>query len=198
MYEGMSIGLFGGSFNPAHSGHMHVALTGLRAFELDQIWWMVSPQNPLKPKQPSYESRVKTVEALGLPPKMRISHLETRFGTRYTIDTIKVAKNRFPETRFVFLMGADNLLQMPKWRDWHGIMNALPLGVISRPGKNNSTLKARLGKAASVYRNNRVPELHSGIVKYCNAPAWCYVTPPMNSLSSSALRANGLAASNAE
>lgn len=188
-YDGLAIGLFGGSFNPAHAGHMHVAQTGLQTFQLDQIWWMVSPQNPLKPKQPSYESRVKTVEALGLPPKMRLSHMETRFGTQYTIDTLKMAQNRWPSTRFVFLMGADNLLQMPKWRDWTGIMNRVPIGVISRTGKDNTALRARLGKAAQVYAQARLPEHQAGILKYYQAPAWCYVTPPMNRLSSSAIRA---------
>lgn len=188
-FDGLSIGLFGGSFNPAHSGHMHVASLGLRAFGLDQIWWMVSPQNPLKPTQPSYDSRVATVKELGLPYKMRISHMETEFGTQYTIDTLKAARRRYPSTRFVFLMGADNLLQMPKWRDWKSIMQTVPIGVIARGGKNNSAMKSRLGKAATLYRYARVPEYESTSLKYFNAPAWCYVTPPMNKLSSSVIRA---------
>ena len=85
LYDGLSIGLFGGSFNPAHAGHMHVADCGLKDVGLDRVWWMVSPQNPLKPKQPSYESRVKTVEALELSARMEISHAERDFGTQYTI-----------------------------------------------------------------------------------------------------------------
>ena len=99
LYDGLSIGLFGGSFNPAHEGHLHVAECGLRELALDRIWWMASPQNPLKPKQPSYESRVKTVEALKLKPRMEISHIEQKFGTNYTIDMICKVQERFSRTR---------------------------------------------------------------------------------------------------
>lgn len=188
-YEGLSIGLFGGSFNPAHDGHMHVARTALRALNLDQVWWMVSPQNPLKPKQPSYESRVATVESLGLPYNMKISHMETLFQTQYTVDTLTKAKATWPKTNFVFLMGADNLLQLPKWRKWKQIMETMPIAVIARPGNNYSAIRSRLGKAAQIYRSYRLPETQSDILKYCQAPAWTYLTPPMNSQSSSAIRA---------
>lgn len=188
-FEGLSIGLFGGSFNPAHSGHMHLASTALRALNLDQIWWMVSPQNPLKPKQPSYTSRVKTVEALGLPYAMKISHMETRFGTQYTVDTLTKARQTWPRTNFVFLMGADNLLQLPKWKNWQKIMATMPIAVIARPGKNNSAVKSRLGKIAQIYRKDRLPESQADILKYLAAPAWVYLTPPMNPQSSSAIRA---------
>lgn len=193
-YEGLSIGLFGGSFNPAHDGHMHVARTALRSLDLDQIWWMVSPQNPLKPKQPSYESRVATVEALGLPYAMKISHMETEFGTQFTVDTLGKAKRTWPKTNFVFLMGADNLLQLPRWRQWKRIMESMPIAVIARPGKNHSAIRARLGKAAQIYKAYRVPENQADILKYCQAPAWSYLTPPMNSQSSSAIRARRKAA----
>lgn len=188
-FERLSIGLFGGSFNPAHNGHMHVAKTAMRALELDQIWWMVSPQNPLKPQQPSYESRVATVEALGLPYAMKISHMETIFGTQYTIDTLTKAKATWPKTNFVFLMGADNLLQLPKWRQWKKIMETMPIAVIARPGKNYAAIRSRLGKAAQIYKAYRLPESQADILKHCQAPAWSYLTPPMNSQSSSAIRA---------
>ncbi len=188
-YDGLSVGLFGGSFNPAHAGHMHVARTGLKALNLDQIWWMVSPQNPLKPKQPSYESRVATVEALGLPRSMKISHMEREFETQYTVDTLRKAVQTWPHTRFVFLMGADNFLQLPKWRDWHTIMNTVPIAIIARPGKNYGAIRARMGKAAQVYRDARIAETQADSLKDCQAPAWTYLTPPMNRLSSTAIRA---------
>jgi len=154
-FDGVSVGLFGGSFNPAHSGHMHVAMCGLTQLGLDHIWWMVSPQNPLKPEQPSYESRVASVEALGLKPRMHISNFEIEQGTQYTIDTIRAAQARYPRTRFVFLMGADNFEQLPKWRAWQDIMYSVPIAVIARPGNG---LKPRLGQAARMYRDYRLGE----------------------------------------
>jgi len=188
-FERLSVGLFGGSFDPAHAGHMHVAQTGLRMLNLDQIWWMVSPQNPLKPKQPGYETRVKTVEALGLPFSMKISHMERDFETQYTIDTLTKARKTWPKTNFVFLMGADNFLQLPKWRNWTGIMETIPIAIIARPGGNHSAVRARLSKPAQKYSKYRIPEYEADSLQYRAAPAWCYLTPPLNSLSSSAIRA---------
>lgn len=188
-YAGMSIGLFGGSFNPAHAGHLHVATTGLNTLDLDRIWWMVSPQNPLKPKQPSYESRVATVHKLGLPPRMEISHMEQEFSTQFTVDTLACAFRRWPNTRFVFLMGADNFLQLPKWKDWRTIIETIPIAIISRPGDDNAAIRARLGQAALMYRDARVPEAQAHVLKDFEAPAWSYLTTPLNSLSSSAIRA---------
>ncbi len=186
---GLAIGLFGGSFNPAHAGHMHVAECGLVNLRLDHIWWMVSPQNPLKPTQPSYNSRVKTVDALGLPYRMKISHMERDFGTQYTIDTLKRARKRWPNIRFVFLMGADNFGQLPLWRDWHGIMETLPVAVIGRPAKSGAVnIKPRLGRVAKAYSTSRVPETAAKTLKNKTAPAWAYLTPPLNGLSSTAIR----------
>lgn len=185
----LSVGLFGGSFNPAHAGHMHVALTGLNTLDLDQVWWMVSPQNPLKPKQPSYETRSATVTKLGLPYAMKISPMEHDFGTRYTVDTLRVAKTRWPNIRFVFLMGADNFLQLPKWKGWQEIMGLVPIAIISRKGAEHAAIKARLGLAATVFREARIPEQQAHTLKNHAAPGWTYLTPPLNALSSSAIRA---------
>ncbi len=182
----LSIGLFGGSFNPAHLGHMHVAQAGLRDLALDRIWWLVSPQNPLKPKQPSYESRVKTVIDLPLKPRMEISPAEIEIGSHYTIDLIKGLQSRYPLTQFVFLMGADNFLQLPKWKNWQDIMQSVPVAVIARP---QSPIRARLGKAAQLYQNYRIPEENSHALQYYRAPCWTYLTLPLNNLSSSVIRA---------
>ena len=189
MTRGLSIGLFGGSFNPAHLGHLHVAECGLQRLALDRIWWMVSPQNPLKPKQPSYESRVATVENLPLPPRMQINHMEMEFGTNFTIDTVRAASKRWPEHRLVFLMGADNLRQLPRWLGWREIMETLPIAVIARPGqKSSDTLKARLSQAARLYDYARLPEARARMLAWHKPPAWTYLTPPLNPLSSSAIR----------
>lgn len=191
----LSIGLFGGSFNPAHSGHLHVANCGLLNLGLDQIWWMVSPQNPLKPKQPPYHDRVESVRKLGLPPRMKISHMETEFGTNYTVQTLRRAKKKWPNHRFVFLMGADNLRQLPQWKGWREIMDTVPIAVIARPTspkdgrQGTDMLKARLSPAAKLYAEARIPEARAHALSQIPAPAWTYLTLPLNSLSSSALRA---------
>lgn len=181
-----SVGLFGGSFNPAHGGHLHVARAGLRQLQLDKIWWLVSPQNPLKPEQPSWESRAETVRNLPLPPKMQVSDIEQRYNTQYTIDLLQTLKRRDASTRYVFMMGADNLLQLPKWRDWESIMETIPIAVIARPG---SPIRARLGQAAQQYAWARIAEDQAHILKFQSTPAWTYLTLPLDKRSSSAIRA---------
>ena len=184
--RGPAIGLFGGSFNPAHAGHRHVADAGLRELQLDQVWWLVSPQNPLKPKQPSPYKRAETIKALNLPRAMKIKHLESELGARYTIDLIKALQDRHSRARFVFMMGADNLLQLPQWKAWTDIVNRVPIAIIARPG---STIRSRLSPAARRLASYRIPESQAHILKNCNPPAWTYLTLPLNPLSSSALRA---------
>jgi nicotinate-nucleotide adenylyltransferase len=182
----MKIGLFGGSFNPAHQGHLHVAKAGLRELGLDQIWWLVSPQNPLKPAQPSYESRVATVEALNLPPRMIISDYEQKSGTNYTIDLLQSLKRRHPAAQFVFMMGADNFIQLPKWRQWQAIMATFPIAVIARPGE---TMRSRLSQPARQYANDRLDESYSNALAQMTAPCWTYLTLPLDSSSSTVIRA---------
>lgn len=184
--SGPSIGLFGGSFNPAHAGHRHVADAGLRELQLDQVWWLVSPQNPLKSAQPSASARAKTIEALELPYAMRISHIETRLRTRYTVDLIRKLRERHPTTRFVYIIGSDNLAQMPRWKDWESLFNHVPIAVIARPG---APLKARLGQVSKQMATSRLPEQQAHALKDCPAPCWTYLTLPLRPVSSSAIRA---------
>jgi len=180
-----SVGLFGGSFNPAHGGHLHVARAGLRQLQLDEIWWLVSPQNPLKPEQPSWENRAETVRNLPLPPNMRVSDIELKYGTQYTVDLLSTLTARETNTNFVFMMGADNLRQLPKWRDWKTIVETVPIAVIARPG---SPVRARLSQAARQYSDARLPEDQAHILKTQPAPAWTYLTLPLDNRSSSAIR----------
>lgn len=187
--RGPSIGLFGGSFNPAHAGHLHVAMAGLRELDLDQVWWMVSPQNPMKPQQPRAASRAQTVEKLSLPYGMTVSHIESELGTRYTVDLIAELRARYPDRRFVYLMGSDNLTQLPEWRDWQRILKLVPVAVIARPG---SSIKPRLGQVARQYQDFRIAEHQAHTLKDQTAPAWTYLTLPMNNSSSTALRARAL------
>jgi len=168
---------------------MHVALTGLNQLQLDRIWWMVSPQNPLKPKQPSYDSRVETVEKLGLPHRMIVSHIERDFRTQYTVDMLRKAKAKWPQTRFIFLMGEDNFKQLPKWKKWHEIMHLAPIAIVSRPDSSGaSRIRTRLGQAARTYAQARIPEVRADILKDSPAPAWTFLTPPHNPASSTAIR----------
>lgn len=182
----LSIGLFGGSFNPAHAGHAHVASAGLRELQLNQVWWMVSPQNPLKSAQPPPEDRAKTIASLHLPYAMRISHIESRLNTRYTIDLIRGLKQRYPRYRFVLMIGSDNLAQMIRWKAWQEIMQSVPIAVIARPGE---PLRARLGQVARQMADYRVQETFAHTLKDRPAPAWSYLTLPLNPLSSTAIRA---------
>lgn len=188
---GLKVGLFGGSFNPAHAGHLHLAQTAMTSLNLDEVWWLVSPQNPLKPQQPSYDSRAATVRALPLSRGMKLSRLEIDNGTQYTVDMVRKAQQLHPNTRFVFLMGADNFAQFPQWKNWREIMHAMPIAVIARPSKSGKpNFKARLGTPARLYANARLPEPQSHILPRLKAPAWTYVTAPLNRQSSSAIRAS--------
>lgn len=184
--SGPSVGLFGGSFNPAHSGHRHVADAGLRELQLDQVWWLVSPQNPLKSAQPSAADRAKTIDALDLPYAMKASHIETKLRTQYTVDLIRQLRMRYPDTRFVYMIGSDNLGQMPRWKDWQSLFSLVPIAIISRPG---APVKARLGQVARQMAQARIPERQAHTLKDRDAPCWTYLTLPLNSVSSSAIRA---------
>lgn len=181
----IKVGLFGGSFNPAHKGHEMVARCGLRDLGLDEVWWLVSPGNPLKRNTNNYEARVASIKALNLPRQMKISHIEHDYGTHYTADMLARLLACNVDKRFVWMMGADNLLQMPKWKDWQSIMNALPVAVIARPGEG---IKPRLGQVARQFSHARYDEASSHKLAEISAPAWVYLTPPLNHQSSSKIR----------
>ena len=189
---GMAVGLFGGSFNPAHDGHAHVAETALRRLGLDRVVWLVSPQNPLKDAResaPLTERMASAGEAAKLAasgPSMIISDVETRMGTQWTIDTLRALVARHPGVRFVWLMGSDNLASFHKWRGWTDIMRLMPMAVISRPG---SLLDSRTAPAASRFAGARVAAEKARLLPDMEAPAWTYLTAPLNPRSSTALRA---------
>jgi len=190
MQKPRSIGLFPGSFNPAHEGHLHVARAGLRQLALDEVWWIPSPQNPLKPKQPPYETRAASVSALGLPPHMRLSHIERERGTNKTVDLLKSFEARGDMNRYVLMIGADNFAQLPRWADWHGITSRIPIVIIARPHSDGrANIRPRLGRAARELADHRLDETQAHILKWHPAPAWCYLTLPMNAMSSTQLRA---------
>lgn len=140
------IGLFGGSFNPAHRGHRRVTLNAIRALSLDEVWWLVSPGNPLKAAardMAPLAARLASARAMARRAPIRATAVEARLGTRYTVDTIHALRRRYPGTRFIWLMGADNLAQFHRWRDWRGIARAMPIAVIARPGYDRSAVTGR-------------------------------------------------------
>ena len=134
--NGLRIGLFGGSFNPAHGGHLHVSLTAIRRLKLDYVWWLVSPGNPLKPASgmADFEKRLAGAAKVARDPRLIVTDIESRMGTRYTMDTVTALQRRFPQVQFVWLMGSDNLENFHLWRDWQKLARNLPLAVVQRPG----------------------------------------------------------------
>jgi nicotinate-nucleotide adenylyltransferase len=133
-YPGMKIGLFGGSFDPAHQGHYHVAETAMKRLGLDRVWWLVSPQNPLKPKSSAFAKRMKSAQAVARGPHMVVTDLEKRLGCAYTYETLRALKRLYPGVQFFLVMGADNLANFRKWRNWREVAQSVPIVVVSRPG----------------------------------------------------------------
>lgn len=186
---GQAIGLLGGSFDPAHAGHAHITREALKRFGLDRVWWLVSPGNPLKPEGPApLAQRMAAARALMRHPRVTVSDIEARLGTRYTAETLGALRARYPGVRFVWLMGADNLAQFHRWERWQEIAESVPVGVIARPGSRAS---ARMAKAAGRYWRWRLPQEASRLLPRMAPPAWCFVNVPMSGLSSSAIRAGG-------
>lgn len=132
-------GLLGGSFNPAHGGHRAISLHAIEALGLDELWWLVSPGNPLKPKagMAPLPARLGSARRMARRSPIRATGIEAELGTRYTIDTLKKLVRRYPNRQFIWIMGADNLVQLPQWRDWRGIARLMPIAVIARPGYND-------------------------------------------------------------
>ena len=155
--NGLRIGLLGGSFNPPHEGHVHVSEAALKKLGLDYVWWLVSPQNPLKPSRgmAGFDKRLEAAKRLAdKHPRMVVTGIEQELGTRFTIDTLKALKRRFSGTRFVWLMGSDNLVQIPRWRSWQRIFAEVPVAVVARPG---SALPARHSKASNRFKGAALP-----------------------------------------
>jgi nicotinate-nucleotide adenylyltransferase len=140
------IGLLGGSFNPAHRGHRHISLEAMRVLGLDEIWWLVSPGNPLKEGSKDmapFEARMSSARRAARGARIRVSDFEKREGTRFTIDTVRRLKNRHPSHRFIWLLGSDTLPNFHKWRDWRGLACEVPIAVIRRPGYDSAAHAAR-------------------------------------------------------
>jgi len=186
---GQRIGLLGGSFNPAHGGHRTISEEALRRLDLDAVWWLVSPQNPLKPRAgmaPQPERVASARRVVGDAPHIRVTTLEQALGTLYTLDTLNAVTRRMPGMHFVWLMGADNLLQIHRWAHWHRIFERVPVAVFNRP---NYFFAVQSGKAAHRFRRARLPERKAARLAITPPPAWVFLHEPRDPRSATAIRA---------
>lgn len=183
--QGQRIGLFGGSFNPAHQGHYAVALYALKALKLDWVWWMVSPQNPLK--DPSitdeYSKRLSYTRRIAKHPRFVVTDFEKQMGTRYSAETLERLKAISGDTQFVWIMGADSLGQLHRWHHWLDIVDKVPVAVLARPGYS---IKALRSVAATRFAGQRVASPMS--VVSAKTPSWTFITMPLHKESSTAIR----------
>lgn len=186
------IGLLGGSFNPAHDGHRFISTEALKRLGLDEVWWLVSPQNPLKPTagMAPLATRLASARAAAHHPRIRVLALESRLGTRYTADTLD-RLHRWRGHRFVWLIGADNLAQMPRWRRWSDILARTPVAVFTR---EPYLWVALAGKAASRFAHARIGQERTSVLPVTPPPAWTFVRLRPHPASATALRDPGPAA----
>lgn len=183
----MAIGLFGGSFNPPHAGHQLVSEIALRSLRLDQLWWMVTPGNPLKIRTVlnPLGDRIAASEALATDPRIRVTAFEQAFGERHTARILARLKLLRPGVRFIWIMGADNLKNFHHWQNWQNIARTFPIAVVDRPG---STLAYLSSKMAQRFAQARVAESDAARLAFMQPPAWTFLHGPRSSLSSTALR----------
>ena len=187
-FAGKRIGILGGSFNPAHRGHLHISRQALKLLQLDEIWWMVSPQNPLKPTDDMADlrTRIESAENIAKDRCIRVTDIEFELGSTYTAETLTKLKQKFPKARFVWLMGADNLMQIPKWKDWQNIFRTVPIAVFTRPTYTN---RALAGFAARRFARYRVDENQAHRLSIMQAPAWAFLNIKPDAISATRVRA---------
>jgi nicotinate-nucleotide adenylyltransferase len=184
---GQRIGLFGGTFNPPHEGHLIISLYALKRLRLDSVWWLVTPGNPLKQNDglPGLAERMAAARALARHPRLVVTGFEAEIGSRYTADTIAYLRQRAPGVRFVWIMGADNLRQFHRWKHWRETADEVPIAVVGRPG---STLRALNSPAGGFLNKHRVAETRAATFANYFPPAFIFLHGPQSNLSSSAIR----------
>jgi nicotinate-nucleotide adenylyltransferase len=185
---GARIGLMGGSFNPAHEGHRHLSRLALDHLGLDELWWLVSPQNPLKPAagMAPLPRRLAQARAFAKDSRLRVTDIERHMGTRYTLDTVRALKRLYPRARFVLVLGADNLAQLARWRGWTALFREVPIAVFDRP---TYAPRALGGAAAEHFAGRRLEPRWGPTLADRRPPAWVFFHTALNPASSTALRA---------
>jgi nicotinate-nucleotide adenylyltransferase len=181
------VGLLGGSFNPAHAGHRHISLAALRRLGLDEIWWLVSPQNPLKPitGMASLAIRMASARAAARHPRIKVTAIEAQLGTRYAVDTVTALQRRFAKTRFIWLAGADILPELHRWRRWRALLHRLPIAVLARPRYMGMAMRS---PAMAWARRWRHPAGTAADWPDWGLPAIVVLATPANPLSATAIR----------
>lgn len=186
-FPGARIGLLGGSFNPPHAAHRQASLFAMKRLQLDRIWWLVTPGNPLKDTSalPDLDERMAAARALSRHPRIDISDLEAHIGTRFTADTIAFLRRRCPGVDFVWLMGADNLAQFHRWQNWQTIAKMVPFAVIDRP---QASLNALSSPAALALAPSRLRDADAAKLAGSRTPAWVFLHGMKSPLSSTQIR----------
>lgn len=187
LWAGLKVGILGGSFNPAHEGHRHVGLLAIAHLDLDAVWWLVSPQNPLKPAagMAPFAARLARAQAVARHPRFVVTDLEDLLGEKYTARTLEKLRARFPRTRFVWMMGADNLAQIHGWHRWDDILKTTPVAVWDRP---SYSLKGLHGRAANRFAAYRVGWRGAGRLASMAPPAWTFMHSRLHPASATAIR----------
>ncbi|MDQ0503498.1 nicotinate-nucleotide adenylyltransferase [Xanthobacter agilis] len=185
---GLRVGLFGGSFNPAHEAHRAASLLALHRLKLDRVWWLVTPGNPLKDNRqlPSLEERVAFARRVANHPRIDVTGCEAALGVRYTYETIDILTRRMPQVRFVWIMGADNLAQFHRWQRWRAIAERLPMVVVDRMGQS---LTATATPAALALARWRIDEQDAAALLDRPTPSWVFLHGLKSPLSSTGIRA---------
>lgn len=189
-FPNMRVGLLGGTFNPAHEGHLNISLMALKRLKLDQVWWLVTPGNPLKDRSGLAGTDVRGGAALKLVnhPRIFITDFERYLPSPYAIDSIRFLKERYRQMRFVWIIGGDNLVGFHRWLRWDDIIRALPVLVVDRPRCRHAALAS---KTAQRFAAARLPEHEAASLPERAAPAWCYLTVPLSDISSTQIRRSG-------
>jgi len=188
VWAGRRIGLLGGSFNPAHHGHLMISWQAIHHLGLDEVWWLVSPQNPLKEAacMAPLADRLAGARRIADSPRIRVTGIETRLGTRFTADTLNALTRRFPAARFVWLMGADNMVQVARWARWTEIFERVPVAIFGRP---TYSLRAMSSQAANRFARRRVPDWNARELADIEPPAWTFIHYRHDPISATEIRA---------
>jgi nicotinate-nucleotide adenylyltransferase len=187
-FRGCSVGLLGGSFNPAHGGHRHISIEAMKRLKLDAVWWLVSPQNPLKSKRDMAPQalRLQKANIVKAHPAIFATDIEAKFGTQFTIDSLRALQKFHPNIRFVFLMGADSIVHLHRWKNWRALAKIMPIAILPRPGYDSAYWSTTAGAWFGKWRK---PKAQACLWQTWVTPALVVLNFPLCRLSATAIRA---------